>query len=161
MADDHGSVTSRWTVQTRLSDSRWSINVVKFAPKHLGLQFATGSDDGKIRLYHFREGIWGRSTEFEAIEGGVMSLSWNDSRYDPAMLVAGGKQPEAVVFMHHPGQDTWLPITRLTGHTNDIHDVAWAPSVGRCVTTRGCCSIFSPLPVGHPFHYFILFLLPL
>lgn len=34
-----------------VSDSKKSINDVKFAPRHHGLKFASASADGKLRIY--------------------------------------------------------------------------------------------------------------
>ena len=34
-----------------MRDSRESVNVIEFAPVHMGLQLATGSSDGYVRIY--------------------------------------------------------------------------------------------------------------
>jgi nucleoporin SEH1 len=41
----------KWLRRTNLVDSRTSVTDVKFAPKTLGLQLATSSADGIIRIY--------------------------------------------------------------------------------------------------------------
>ena len=40
-----------WVRRTNLVDSRTSVTDVKFAPKSLGLQLATCSADGVVRIY--------------------------------------------------------------------------------------------------------------
>ena len=42
---------THWVKRTSLVDSRTSVNDVKFGPKHLGLQLATCSADGIVRIY--------------------------------------------------------------------------------------------------------------
>lgn len=42
---------SQWVKKISLVDSRTPVTDVKFAPKHLGLQLATCSADGVVRIY--------------------------------------------------------------------------------------------------------------
>jgi hypothetical protein len=41
----------RWLKKTQLTDSKKSVNDVKFAPRHLGLKLASASGDGMVRIY--------------------------------------------------------------------------------------------------------------
>lgn len=41
----------RWQRKVQISDSKKSVNDVKFAPRHLGLKLAAGSADGTVRIY--------------------------------------------------------------------------------------------------------------
>ena len=41
----------RWQKKIQLSDSKKSVNDVKFAPRHLGLKIAAASADGTVRIY--------------------------------------------------------------------------------------------------------------
>ena len=41
----------RWQRKVQLSDSKKSVNDVKFAPRHLGLKVAAASADGTVRIY--------------------------------------------------------------------------------------------------------------
>lgn len=41
----------RWQKKVQLSDSKKSVNDVKFAPRHLGLKIAAASADGTVRIY--------------------------------------------------------------------------------------------------------------
>ena len=42
---------SRWQRKAQLTESKKSVNDVKFAPRHLGLKLASASGDGFIRIY--------------------------------------------------------------------------------------------------------------
>ena len=41
----------KWQKKAQLSDSKKSVNDVKFSPRHLGLKLATASADGILRIY--------------------------------------------------------------------------------------------------------------
>ena len=41
----------RWQKKIQLSDSKKTVNDVKFAPRHLGLKVAAASADGTVRIY--------------------------------------------------------------------------------------------------------------
>jgi WD40 repeat protein len=41
----------RWIRKAQLSESKGSVNDVKFAPRHQGLKLATASSDGIVRIY--------------------------------------------------------------------------------------------------------------
>jgi WD40 repeat protein len=45
------AVAQKWALKTTLSESKKSVNDVKFAPRHLGLKIATASADGNVRIY--------------------------------------------------------------------------------------------------------------
>jgi len=76
---------------------------------------------------------WPLQHEFEADSEGVTCLSWNTSRFDTPMLVVGGcgKVNNVKVWGYDSSFNKWNVVVSLTGHKEVIHDVAWAPSVGR------------------------------
>lgn len=83
-----------WHQAARLKDGRESVTDIKFAPRHLGLQVATCSSDGHVRIFTAEDVMnfehWAcekflASTNNEE----VTCLSWNPSRFDPAMIVVG------------------------------------------------------------------------
>ncbi len=41
----------RWQKKAQLSDSKKSVNDVKFSPRYLGLKIAAASADGMVRIY--------------------------------------------------------------------------------------------------------------
>lgn len=63
--------------------------------------------------------------------GAVMCLSWCTSSFDAAMLVVGGSSLVVRVFGYSPSARRWVPMVELRGHLDSVHDVAWAPCVGR------------------------------
>ncbi|OWZ06558.1 Nucleoporin [Phytophthora megakarya] len=116
-ATDSGNPTATdskegWRNQARLVDARGSVHDVKLAPRHLGLQLATASEDGFMRMYG-------------EIDDGVTSLSWNKSRFDVLMIVVGGNSNVAKVWGYNNSYRGWQVLSELMGHANAIHDVCW------------------------------------
>jgi len=130
-----GSATSRWQLAATLVDSRESVIDVKFAPRHLGLKFATCSVDGFVRIYEAGDIMnlthWQIQDEFEAEKRDVTSLSWNPSLFDTPQMVVGSSSGNARVFGFHEKLKRWTVIVELTGHKGAVNDVAWAPNLGR------------------------------
>ncbi|CAH1779774.1 unnamed protein product [Owenia fusiformis] len=78
---EHGQ--SHWVRRGTLVDSRTSVTDVKFAPKHLGLQLATCSSDGVVRIYEAPDVMnlsgWTLQHEINC-KISCSCLSWNPSR---------------------------------------------------------------------------------
>lgn len=49
--DEKGFIVSRWNQRAQLGDARDALNDVEFAPRHMGLKFASASEDGMVRIY--------------------------------------------------------------------------------------------------------------
>jgi nucleoporin SEH1 len=65
------------------------------------------------------------------------SLSWCQSRFLPPMLaVACGKEHATKIYRMDETTRKWQQSHVLSGHRETIHDVAWAPSLGRYVRPR-------------------------
>ncbi|KAI8582256.1 hypothetical protein K450DRAFT_228091 [Umbelopsis ramanniana AG] len=63
--------------------------------------------------------------------GGSYCLSWCPNRCPAPMMVVGlGRENGARIFKHD-GQNRWYPGEYLPGHEKEVHDVCWAPSMGR------------------------------
>jgi nucleoporin SEH1 len=56
-------------------------------------------------------------------------MSWNESPFEPAKLAIGGYSKRAVVWTQINSK--WVEECILGTHSNTIHDVAWAPSMGK------------------------------
>lgn len=96
-----------------------------------------------------------------AAERGVSSLSWNESRFDPPQLLLGltdgavqvrrprhclhrrswprrrHLRPRPQIWTYNDTHRRWqqhLEVAR--GGADTVHDVAWAPCMGRCRTAR-------------------------
>jgi len=128
---------SKWTKRATLVDSRDSVQDIKFAPRHLGLKLATCSSDGFVRIYEAIDvtnlSHWSLMEEFESQQkGGITCLSWNPSSLDSKPLIAVGSNDANVkIWEYNESYRRWLHVETLSGHTNSIHDVCWAPIVGR------------------------------
>jgi nucleoporin SEH1 len=48
------------------------------------------------------------------------------------MLVVGsGADPNLKIWEYNETYRKWVHVETLHGHTAEIHDVAWAPNIGR------------------------------
>jgi len=146
--DDDKGTPKKWIERARLVDSRESMVDIKFAPRHMGLKLATCSADGMVRIYEAIDVMnlahWPLIEEFEAHRGGVANcISWNPSPFDRNMLVVGSSEPSVKIWEYNETHRRWTHIETLIGAgtgsgTNDrlgpehrIHDVCWAPNMGR------------------------------
>jgi len=129
-----------WVQKTIIGDSRESVSDIKFAPRHLGLKLATCSADGFVRIYEAIDvmnlSYWPLQEEFEAhklseTQRGGVSISWNPSPYGPPSLVVGSSDPVAKIWEYNENYRRWQHVESLVGHKDGIHDVSWAPSMGR------------------------------
>lgn len=123
----------------RLVDSRVAVKDVQFAPRHLGLQLATCSLDGKVRIYESSNlmnlGEWPLTKEF-SVDAACNTLCWNPSPFDPTMLVVGAGN-SVHIWQYSEQFRRWQPTYQLGSpdskdrHTDVIHNVDWAPQMGR------------------------------
>ncbi|EQC36043.1 hypothetical protein SDRG_06780 [Saprolegnia diclina VS20] len=123
-----------WTLQAQLTDARESVHDVKFAPRHLGLRLATASADGYVRMYEASNPMnlseWTLPEIFMADAEGATCLSWNSNRFDMPMILVGGNSNVAKVWGFTTARQ-WHVLAELVGHKDIIHDVCWAPNLGR------------------------------
>lgn len=73
---------SHWVRRTNMVDSRTSVTDVKFAPRQLGLQLATSSSDGVVRIYEAPDvmnlSTWTVQYEIQG-KHPISCLTWNCS----------------------------------------------------------------------------------
>ena len=123
-----------WKKQGRLVDSRDSVQDCQFAPRHLGLKLATCSLDGRVRIYESNDvmnlSVWPLVEEFDAAKSHAAALSWNSSPFDPPMLCVAAER-EVRVWEYNANARKWLAVASLDGHADLVHDVCWAPNLGR------------------------------
>jgi len=130
---------NRWSKRATLVDSRDSVQDIKFAPRHLGLRLATCSSDGFVRIYEAADvtnlATWSPMEEFESQKGGATCISWNPSPLDSRpMLAVGSSDPGVKIWEYNETYRKWVHVETLQGtkpHTSAIHDVCWAPNMGR------------------------------
>lgn len=140
-----------WKKQGRLVDSRDSVQDIQFAPRHLGLKLATCSLDGRVRIYESQDvmnlSVWPLVEEFEAARGGAHCLSWNTSPFDAPMMCVASER-EVKLWEFNGAARRWAAVASLEGHADQVHDVCWAPNLGRAyhlIATAckdGCVRIF-------------------
>ncbi|XP_012934880.1 nucleoporin SEH1 isoform X2 [Aplysia californica] len=132
--------TNTWIKRTSLVDSRTSVTDVRFAPKHLGLQLATCSADGIVRIYEAVDIMnlsnWQLHFEFNC-NVSLSCLSWNTSRMHAPMIAVGSDDPsqsaggKVHIYEYSDTARKWLKVETLHLITEPVHDVRFAPNLGR------------------------------
>lgn len=136
-------IGSRWQRKAQLTESKKPVTDVKFAPRHLGLKLASASGDGMVRVYEasdvFSLNFWPLQSSFQAelttgreyeSEHGLTCLAWNDCQFEPSKIAVGGHSKRVTVWTCDAGGKWSMELT-LDAHTEAVHDVAWAPAMGR------------------------------
>lgn len=68
--------------------------------------------------------------EFDAAKSHASALSWNTSPFDPPMMCVAAER-EVRVWEYNANARRWLAVAGLEGHGDLVHDVCWAPNLGR------------------------------
>ncbi|XP_052816502.1 nucleoporin SEH1-like isoform X2 [Mya arenaria] len=129
-----------WIKRASLVDSRTAVTDVKFAPKHLGLQLATCSADGIVRVYEAPDVMnlsqWSLQHEIPC-KLRCSCLSWNTSRRHPQMLAVGSDDPnpsaggKVQIYEYNDATRKWNKVETIAMVTDPVHDVAFSPNLGR------------------------------
>ncbi|KAH3824374.1 nucleoporin SEH1-like isoform X2 [Dreissena polymorpha] len=129
-----------WIKRASLVDSRTAVTDVKFAPKHLGFLLATCSTDGIVRVYEAPDVMnlsqWSLQHEISC-KLKCSCLSWNTSRRHPAMLAVGSDDPnpsaggKVQIYEYNDATRKWNKVETIAMVTDAVHDVAFAPNLGR------------------------------
>ncbi|CAD5117470.1 DgyrCDS6235 [Dimorphilus gyrociliatus] len=158
---------SHWIKRCSLVDSRTSVTDVKFAPRHLGLQLATCSQDGYIRIYEAQDimslGSWTKHDDVAPSANLSCScLSWSSSRVHPPMIAVGcydsnlpnqpaSKEAHVILYEYGQGSRKWMKVEAFSTITETVRDVSFAPNLGRNYHTLAVASkhlyIFSIKPI--------------
>jgi len=122
-----------WSQRALLSDARRSVHCCEFAPRHFGLQLATGSADGVVRIYEAVDILnlsqWPLQGSIQAFgEPGVTSLSWCTGRFEAPTLVVGGSH--LTIYRYASTARQWQALMTMPSQ-GPVTSVAWAPNVGR------------------------------
>ncbi|XP_076449849.1 nucleoporin SEH1-like [Babylonia areolata] len=131
---------NHWLKRTSLVDSRTSVTDVKFAPKHLGLQLATSSADGIIRIYEAVDVMnlsnWSLQHEFNC-RISCSCMTWNPSSVHPPMIAMGSDDSnpssgaKVGIYEYSDVNRKWNKVESLSTITDPVHDIYFAPNVGR------------------------------
>lgn len=131
---------THWVRRTSLVDSRTSVTDVRFAPKHLGLQLATCSADGVVRIYEAPDVMnLSQWTLQHAISCKLSCscLSWNPSRVHAPMIAVGSDDPspsgggKVQIYEYSDNSRKWTKVETIITVTDSVRDVEFAPNLGR------------------------------
>lgn len=140
--------TSHWAKRATLVDSRTSLTDIRFAPKHLGLMLVTCATDGHIRIYEAPDitnlSHWSLKDEFNC-KMPCSSITWNQSRIHPPMLAVGSddtNSPSAKVLIYEYNEHLrrWIKADVVASATDPVHDLSFAPYIGRSYHLLGIAS---------------------
>lgn len=136
----HGRL-SQWIQRASLVDSSNSVTDLKFSPRHLGLWLAMCYKDGVVRIYEAPDVMnlshWSVQHVINCKLASASCISWNPSRAHSPMLAVGSDDPRTnaggKVEIHEYSNTgrKWTKIATLMSITDPVHDVAFAPNVGR------------------------------
>ncbi|XP_023020318.1 nuclear pore complex protein Nup44A [Leptinotarsa decemlineata] len=134
--------TRHWVRRTNLVDSRTSVTDVKFGPKSQGLQLATCSAEGIIRIYEAPDIMnlsqWTLQHEVQC-KLPCSCLSWNPSlsKVHPQMIAVGSDDSNTAnggkvfIFEYNENSRRWTKLETLSTITDPVHDIAFSPNLGR------------------------------
>jgi len=122
---------------------RSSVNAIAWAPHEFGLCLASASSDFTIKVVSFNEqtSSWGEYEIADAHTIGCNAISWAPSapsgsllsNQGPATLVkrlvSGGGDNKVKIWRCNE-QNQWTCEETLSGHSDWVRDVAWAPNIG-------------------------------
>jgi len=142
--ESEGPTGSHWSLKERLhAQLRSTVTDIKFAPKHLGLRLATCSD-GFIRIYEATDvtnlSHWQILDQFQSQKANINSIDWNSSPFDHPMLAAACDDHLIRIWTYNGQLKRWNLGVTLAGHTDAVHQVAWAPNLGRSYHTLASAS---------------------
>lgn len=117
-----------------------SVNIVSWSPHESGCLLACASSDGRVSVLRFDEGSW-EHTIFQAHGLGVNAVSWAPAAAPGSLVsskpeaggrrrfVTGGSDNLVKIWDWSPDQKTYTSTLSLSGHTDWVRDVAWAPTL--------------------------------
>ncbi|KAI9786040.1 MAG: GTPase-activating protein S13 [Peltula sp. TS41687] len=118
-----------------------SVNIVSWSPHEAGCLLACASSDGNVSVLEFKDNSWEHKI-FSAHGIGVNAVSWAPA-ISPGALFSNGAAPNATsrrfvtggsdnlvkIWDWNPELKTYTATLNLTGHTDWVRDVAWAPTI--------------------------------
>ncbi|XP_074604760.1 nuclear pore complex protein Nup44A [Brevipalpus obovatus] len=140
--------SSHWVKRASLVDSRTPVKDVKFSPKHLGLLLATCSADGTLRIYEAPDVMtlsqWSVIHEIPC-KVSLSSITWNPSRIHPPMIAVGSddrstSEGKVILFELCENTRQWVKLDVISIVSEPVHDLAFAPNVGRSYHLLGIAS---------------------
>eukprot|EP01121_Diplochlamys_sp_Union-15-3_P017794 TRINITY_DN6341_c0_g1_i1.p1 TRINITY_DN6341_c0_g1~~TRINITY_DN6341_c0_g1_i1.p1 ORF type:complete len:308 (-),score=39.52 TRINITY_DN6341_c0_g1_i1:14-937(-) len=133
---------NRWAKIYEYAGHSLSVNSVSWAPHEVGLCLVCGSSDGHISVITHRGDDKWTEIKFQGHNLGVTAVSWGPP-YPPASLadtnasnslvkqfVSGGCDNTVKIWVITDTDKEPGPPTVLSGHSDWVRDVAWAPNLG-------------------------------
>jgi len=145
------SLKTHWVKRCSLVDSRTSVTDVKFAPKKMGLMLATCSGDGTVRIYEAADIMdlsqWSLQHEIQC-KAQASCLSWNHSiiSSQPPMFAVGSDDTSAIItekvmiYEYSDKNRRWLKMDAISFMSDPVHDIAFAPNIGRSYSVLAVAS---------------------
>ncbi|KAL8780707.1 MAG: hypothetical protein Q9213_006353 [Squamulea squamosa] len=130
----------QWSKVADFAHHNASVNIVSWSPHESGCLLACASSDGEVSVLEFNEGNWGH-IKFPAHGMGVNAVSWAPAMVPGSLVsskpevgaqrrfVTGGSDCLVKIWDWNREDNTYTPTLSLTGHTDWVRDVAWAPTV--------------------------------
>jgi len=142
---NNNGLNTHFALKVSLMDFKQAVNDIAFSPRHVGLQLAAATDDGFVNVYEFTDVTdmaQRRVTKFEASKVGATAVAWSTARFTHPMLVVGANDGVVTIWGYSENFRRWQRLFNLTinGHTSCIHDVSWAPDIGRSNHVIATCS---------------------
>ncbi|KAF9430045.1 epoxide hydrolase, soluble (sEH), partial [Entomortierella beljakovae] len=136
----HVDATKKWTAVATLRDVNGTVQDVEFAPNHHGLRLAIVAADGQVKIYEAMDvtslAHWTMIDYFTVgdpskDEEGNHCLSWCTAKFTAQMMVVGCAKDHVAKIFRPDLNNKWQACEALTGHGGVVHDVSWAPNMGR------------------------------
>ncbi|KAI1316907.1 epoxide hydrolase, soluble (sEH) [Mortierella claussenii] len=139
--ESYHDAVKKWTAVATLRDGNGTVQDVEFAPNHLGLRLAIVAADGLVKIYEAMDvtslAHWTMIDSFPVGEGpsrdeeGNHCLSWCTSKFTAQMMVVGCAKDHVAKIFRQDLNNKWQACEILGGHGGVVHDVSWAPNMGR------------------------------
>ena len=146
---------SSWTQLFVYKAHTSSVNSLAFAPHEYGLMLACASSDNDVSvLTHKSDDSW-EPKRFFGHQIGGNAVSWCPAAAPSATIVSAANAPSAPapqrfasggcdnavkIWAYSSDAGSWSEEACLTGHTDWVRDVAFAPNLGLSSTTLASCS---------------------
>jgi len=131
---------THWVKRTSLVDSRTSVTDVRFGPRHLGLQLATCSSDGIVRIYEAPDVMnlsqWSLQHEISC-KLSCSCIVWSPSRIHAPMIAVGSDDNspttggKVLIFEYSENTRRWNRVETIISISDPVHDLSFAPNLGR------------------------------
>lgn len=134
--DDTDSEKPQWLDKYTQSDQNENITAIGFGPPHLGLLLAMSTITKGVKIFECKDLLnfrcWDMVGTVQDTDGsGCTCFAWCSSVFAEMMIATGCRKRHLVRITAYNSNTGWEPIAEMSGHSEDIIDIAWAPDSGR------------------------------